>query len=188
MNNIKIEKTDEKLSINVPYNKEFLEEFKNCIGTRTWNNNTKSWICNVSDEKIIRNLILKYFGYDEKCNTTKEIYIEALNYMSNELDSIYFCGIPIARAYGRDSGAKVCENVTLIDGDIGSCGSRIHWDTYVQKGSTFKVIVAETFNLSDANWKIINNSSITKDNLLKEKETLLKRLEEIEKELKTIGE
>jgi len=50
-------------------------------------------------------------------------------------------GVKVAVAFDRDSGARVAYGARMIDGDIGSGGSRKNWHCYVAKGSVFEIEV-----------------------------------------------
>lgn len=52
---------------------------------------------------------------------------------------ISFCGYAIARAYGRDSGGKLGDNIAKISGTIGSGGSSKNWHTTIDKDSVFRL-------------------------------------------------
>ena len=45
----------------------------------------------------------------------------------------------MARAYGRDSGAKIGEGVVFLEGGASSGGSVKNWYTTIKKGSVFEV-------------------------------------------------
>lgn len=61
--------------------------------------------------------------------------------------AVIFMGIKVAVAFDRDSGAKVGYGARMIEGDIGSGGSRANWYCYVNEGSIFELeIDDETYN------------------------------------------
>lgn len=53
----------------------------------------------------------------------------------------YFMGYTVARAYGRDSGAKLGDNVSMLKGGISSGGSMNNWKTYIDEDSVFRLQV-----------------------------------------------
>lgn len=60
--------------------------------------------------------------------------------------AVVFMGEKLAVAFDRDSGARVAYgSARLIDGKIGSGGSRANWYCYVAEGSIFEVAVDEEF-------------------------------------------
>ena len=99
--------------------------------------------------------------------TKTKVRITALNNIERKY-SVNFMGIKVAVAFDRDSGAKVGYDAIMIEGDIGSCGSRIHWVCYVCEGSIFELAVdTEFYNKNKnriKNWKIeeIEEFSMTK--------------------------
>lgn len=55
--------------------------------------------------------------------------------------TVEFIGYTIARAFGRDSGAKLGDGVYMTDGKIRSCGSVKNWCSQVVAGSVFRLEV-----------------------------------------------
>lgn len=66
-------------------------------------------------------------------------------------DAINFLGYPIAKATGRDSGAIVCNDVSMISGKIDSAGSVKNWSTEIRKDSCFRLHISKNLleNLTD---------------------------------------
>ena len=61
--------------------------------------------------------------------------------------AVIFMGVKVAVAFDRDSGAKIGYGVRMIDGKIGSGGSRANWYCEVKEGSIFELeIDDEIFN------------------------------------------
>lgn len=52
-----------------------------------------------------------------------------------------FCGYTVAKAWGRDSGAKLADEVALIEGKIYSGGSMKNWYTEASESSVFRLEV-----------------------------------------------
>lgn len=174
----------DNLIIITPYNASFIEDLKKSISERKWNGSLKAWIVPKKNLETVENLIKKHYGVSGKSSETKTLKIEAIDDVdSNCRESVQISGIPIVRATGRDSGAWVCDGVSLISGEISSKGSVKNWFTQVKKGTILTITVPLDFILEDGNWKDLSNYDTKKENLLKEKENLLKRLSEIEKEL-----
>jgi hypothetical protein len=96
--------------------------------------------------------------------------------------AVVFMGVKLAVAFGRDSGAKVGYNATLISGDIGSGGSRVNWHCYVAEGAVFELEVDAEFYRKNKNrikkWDIeeIEQFSVSKER----SEALLKMAANIE--------
>ena len=69
------------------------------------------------------------------------VEITAKSNLSCSRGPVTFLGYPIARAFDRDSGAKLGTGVSMIEGDITSGGSRANWTSNVDKGSVFRLQV-----------------------------------------------
>lgn len=54
---------------------------------------------------------------------------------------VLFVGYPIAKATGRDSGAKLCDDVAKIEGTVTSGGSAKNWTTKVMAGTVLRMQV-----------------------------------------------
>lgn len=126
--------------VQTPYDSKYISELKKTISGYKWDPNRKVWLIPVDAEPVMQELLKKYFNYSggptEK-NVT--IIITAKKELSTAADAVRFGPIPIAKASGRDSGAKVMQNVYMLKGEIRSGGSTKHWMTYVAEGSVFKV-------------------------------------------------
>jgi hypothetical protein len=79
--------------------------------------------------------------YNDDCVVAE---IEAIADLSNWQGPISFCGYTIARATGRDSGATLGDEVSMIEGKISSGGSAKNWTTTVKKESKFRLKVPKT--------------------------------------------
>lgn len=54
-----------------------------------------------------------------------------------------FLGYPLAKGTGRDSGAVVCKDVSMIQGKIDSGGSSKNWTTEVSANSIFRLTISK---------------------------------------------
>lgn len=113
-------------AVECPYNTLVTDKFKKLNGT--WNKDLQAWVFDKLAAEYVNKILIKYFGVAEGkfdfCKLTVKNFSK-----TQHLGSINFCGFPIFRAYDRDSGADVCDNVLLIDGEIDSGGSRAYWLT-----------------------------------------------------------
>jgi hypothetical protein len=196
---IKIEKTENKLETYTPYHKDFVSGAKRLGGK--WQSSAKCWTFDRRDETAVINLISNVYGYTGdnggervtvRISTTKEGY-----FRSDARESLRLGPVSIARAYGRDSGATMADNVVVIKGDgFISDGSRKNWHVCTEKETVFeirdlprgtadKIIEAAKDEPYIASAEIVDQS-VDKDALMAEKENLLKRLTEIENLLKTL--
>jgi hypothetical protein len=112
---------------------------------------------------------------------TQKVRITALSTNCRKF-AVVFMGVKVAVAFGRDSGAKVGYDATMISGEIGSGGSRANWYCMVEKGSIFELEVDAEFYQKNKNritkWKIeeIDEFSLSKER----SESLIKMNENLE--------
>jgi hypothetical protein len=177
---------DGEIIVKTPYNAEFVADLKATTSSRKWDGANKTWIVKKDERSAVEKLIQKHFGVSGTESRTKTLIIRAKKEIFEYCKSISVSGIPIARATGRDSGARVCDGVTLLEGHIGSGGSVKNWKTEVDADSVLKITVPLDFTLSDPDWEEITENDSKKADLLKEKAKLEKRLAEIEESLKIL--
>lgn len=169
-----------------PYNKTFVDQIKN-IGGRRWNAEEKCWMVPETEIEQVRQYMLDVFGETDLPNECKKVTVlvtfnaEAYKYC----ESVCLFGKTIARAFGRDSGARVGDDVTLISGSISSGGSARNWCSCVNEGSTFKLrnVPENLLNQKteyDISVNVIDENQIDRAALEAEKEKLLARLAEID--------
>jgi len=180
---IKYEKTEMGLVVETPYNASFVSELKSCIAGCRWDRDTHKWIVPESGEETLKNLLVKYFGW-RPGTTGVTIVIRAKKELSAKTSSVYFHGIPIARATGRDFEARVCDNVALLEGKISSGGSVKNWYTVIHAGTKFRVEQVPDGFVSDDDWEIVETITTDKMAALLEKKTRLEnRIAEINAQL-----
>jgi hypothetical protein len=135
---VRIEQADNNLLVYSQYNPAFVRRSHNLGGK--WNDELKAWIFDSRDEMRIRKLCIDVYGTDgSPTETLYTIQAKANIDIEVSLNSIYFAGHQIARAWGRDSGAKLGEGVLLLEGEIGSGGSRNYWLTRIKSDSVIEI-------------------------------------------------
>lgn len=122
-------KIEEKGRIKVvsPYNGILVSKFRNLRGQFK----DGAWFFDDTLEEYVKEALLQVFGYD---GTTIPDYctLKITGFSkSATTDAVLLFGRTIAKAYGRDSGAKLGDDIVLITGDCGSGGSVKNWSTYV---------------------------------------------------------
>lgn len=188
---MRIETKDGKAYIYTPYNSKFVQKIKR-VSSAKWDPKHGAWVVNVEYVPAVRKIMADVYGesdipaegkrYDIKLTFHKEC--------SRECDGVYFFGKCLAYAYGRDSGAKIGEGVCYLDGDCKSGGSVRRWQSIVKKGSVVMVYdVPESLARSEkpvdgVDFEFIERTP-DKDTLLREKESLLARIAEIDAVLQT---
>ena len=103
---------------------------------------TKSWAFEAQDLKRVLKNLKKWFGYEKGCKFNPYKFRADEDHYGDR-DAVKCWGIDLARASGRDSGAKIGIGVKLLEGKIDSGGSMKNWNTRVDTGATFEVMLPE---------------------------------------------
>lgn len=186
MSDIKVKINEEtgKAGIYTPYNPEFVKLIKNIGGAR-WNG--ECWVIPATEIDIAREYMLDVYGEsDISVGENVTIKITAKETLSKERSDVVFANKVLARAWSRDGGARVGADVTLLEGEIDSGGSRNRWDSVVYEGAVFllrnvNTKVLEKEDKSKFDVEAVTEQVIDKSALKAEKEKLLKRIAEIDK-------
>lgn len=131
---IKTEIKNGKVKTTSPYNEDFVKKARGLRGT--WLSG--QWVFDASvEEHVIKAMLDCYsvtgFNPYQVCTLT----VKDLN--TNEWQGgVELFGRPIAKAWGRDSGAKAQEDIFLLEGKFTSGGSMKNWRTYVEH-ATFEM-------------------------------------------------
>lgn len=186
---VQIKIQNDNILVEAPYNTDFIAEARKLNGK--WDGATKAWKFDIRDESRVREICLNVYGNDGLAKNLCTLKVIFPNSEYADKGPIEICGRPIARAFGRDSGAKLCEGIVLLNGNFISGGSMKNWITTVNGGTT---VLVRDFPKSKAEELISQNPEkysiqdetpiVNKDELLKEKQRLLDRLAEIENLLK----
>lgn len=177
---------DNKAEIYTPYNPEFVSVLKESIGSAKWNANKKCWIVPAVSVDSVRKLMIQIYG-ESDIEPAKHVDVKVTfdtDYAYSMCSAYTLFGKTVATAYGRDSGAKIGTDVEVIQGGAYSTGSAKNWRTQIKKGSVF-IIRDVSKNLVDQ-WdddeisvEVVGDAKVDKEELKKEKEMLLRRLETI---------
>ncbi|WP_304333718.1 hypothetical protein [Conchiformibius steedae] len=130
---VRIERTDSQIIITAPYNAEFISHAHNYAGK--FNAETKAWSFDIRDEAYVLEACYLAYGEDGVRYNKCDVQITLPNGYSVEQGTIVFFGRQIARAFGRDSGAKLFDGVVVKKGGFTSGGSRKDWTTCARKGT-----------------------------------------------------
>lgn len=114
-----------------------------------WDENAKAWIFSSIVSDRVDELDVEYNA------KIVNVEITAKKDLSKGRGSIDFCGYSIARATGRDSGAKLSTGVYEISGKIGSGGSQKSWHTTIANGSTFRLKASDTHIMNQEDWTVV---------------------------------
>ena len=170
-----------------PYNSDFVAKIKK-IGGRKWNSAEKCWEVPETEIDTVREYMMAVYGETDKADDSEKVTVK-VTFNESEwavCDSLFLFGKAIARATGRDSGAKVGDDVTVLSGKLTSGGSARNWQTRAEDGTVIKVRNVPMAALANTNGmnvtvEIIEEKEIDRAALIAEKEKILARLAEIEK-------
>ena len=169
-----------------PYNVEFVARIKN-IGGRKWNPDERCWMIPEAEIETARQYMLEVYGETDLPDGDERVTVKVTfnDDVAERTAPVILFGKEIARAWDRDGGAKVGEDVTLISGNISSGGSRANWLTKIAEGSVFKVrnVPRKALELKhhyDVTVEEIEEDKVDRKSLEEEKAKLLARLAEIE--------
>ena len=180
-----------KIAVKSPYNIDFVEEARRRNGS--FNSTKKEWFFDERDEDYIRELCIKIYGTDGEITAeTVNVRVTVNSTWAEWRGGLALYGRQIARAWGRDSGAKSGEGVIWVSGDGADSGGSVkNWRTIIAAGTVIELrdipkSLVENNNIPDElSVEIISENSIDKDALKAEREKLTARIDEIDKLLDT---
>lgn len=143
------------LTVEAPYNPDFPARAK-ALGGR-WQPATKRWEFDARDESRVRSVCLDVYGDDGTPQARVTLRATAKADLFAERDSIYLAGRPVARAFSRDSGARLGDGVVVLEGGSpDSGGSRTKWRTTIPKGCVLEIrdVPVAAMPESDSCWEI----------------------------------
>jgi hypothetical protein len=131
MNNTTITTTDTQITVTGPYNSEFIAKARRLAGK--WH--APSWVFDIRDENAVRAACLKCYGTDGHTTDLVDVRVTIPHDgrgVGGARGPIELFGRTLARAFGRDSGAKLGDGVVVEAGGFGSGGSMKNWTTTVK--------------------------------------------------------
>lgn len=143
---------DDNPSITHPrFNAWLVDEAKDLSGK--WFSERKRWIF----PKMAAPEVAKL---NQRFNTNPIIIeIVAKRRLEVTTDPVTCLGYTIARAFGRDGGAKLGDQVMLLKGGQTSGGSRANWKTIVYEGSRYRLEVPAAlitdWHIETDDWELI---------------------------------
>ncbi len=178
---------DDKVKVVSPYNAEFVQKCRNLRGTFK----AGAWWFDDSIIDYVREAMLNFYG------TTGEIPYENCTLLITDFSDCEGCGPvvlfgrTIAKAFGRDSGARLGDDIIFITGTYNSGGSVKNWNTDV-RNATFEIHnfpvpsleLPEVKKAIEEGWCKVKYPRKKRDPelMLKEIEELKTRIVELEKE------
>lgn len=136
---ISITSTPDEKQIRVvsPYSEDFVGRARGLRGR--WSSPDKAWVFDARAEPIVRSILVEIYGTDDTKSDAADlvaVFVYARHTVTQPCGPIAMdCGITLARAIGRDSGARVADSVAHLRGPKpGSGGSRANWITTLPAG------------------------------------------------------
>lgn len=122
-------------TLRAKYNKILVDKCR-ILGGK-WDGEEQAWIFSTIVADQVEEL-------DEKYNSVeKAVEITFAEAVSAHQEAVYLSGFKIAQAWGRDSGAKIAEDVSFVTGEPRSGGSMKNWRTVVDEGCVLRMSVPE---------------------------------------------
>ena len=185
---MKIEWTEKEILVRTQYHPALPARARKIGGK--WDAHKKMWKFDIRDEGRVEELYRAIYGHwDTDGKPAADAVTVQVEYLDNYYEycaGIFFGGRQVARATGRDSGAKLGNGVVLLDGKVGSGGSRKNWKTYIDAGTIVEIkdipmaaVQAEIDN-NDGEYEITIIGDINVSALTEEKNRLLARIAEID--------
>lgn len=184
---IQSEIKDGRAYLSTPYSTEFIQRIKRCGGR--WDAESRRWHVPEDALPVARTIMREIYGETDEAPAVETVTLEA-TFTRDAVGygaPIELAGRVIARAWGRDSGARSGNEVAFVEGNPTSGGSTRNWTTIVPAGSVvllFRVPIALAHKLlaappEDVNIRIIDDPKLNRAALIEEKAKLLARIAEI---------
>jgi hypothetical protein len=135
---IRIKRTDTTITIASPYNADLPKRARALSGR--WDAIAKFWSFPRAAEPQVKDLYLDIYGEWDDQTTDYVILRCTAKAAAETCSSLSLGGRVIARAFGRDSGARIADGVILVEGRFDSGGSVKNWRTCVEEGTVFRVL------------------------------------------------
>lgn len=185
--NVVIDVRDSTISVESPYNADFVKAARDMGGR--WDGSSSSWLFDRRDEADVKALCMKIYGTDGDMSDVVTIKVTFPEGYEEYTEPIALSGRLIARAFGRDSGARLGEGVRLVSGGFNSGGSVKNWKTVANEGTAtlvrdFSRAAAEELAESPPSGmliEIIDESGPDKGALKAERARLMARIGEIDR-------
>lgn len=185
---IKINTINDRAYLETPYNADFVAAIKGIGGAR-WDRDRRAWSIPEESVEQARAIMRDVYGADDRPSAEPNVSVRLTFgervYRTHESIMIY--GKTVASAYGRDSGARVGDDVAFVEGKPTSGGSVKNWATIIPEGC-----VAVLHNVPQAALQMELPEGVTAEVISKgpdraaleaERERLLARLAEIDQQL-----
>lgn len=183
---MKIKIEDGLAFVHTPYHPDFVKKIKSCSSAK-WDATRRAWQIKAEQVPIVRKLMVDIFGESDIPTEGKrfDVQLEFHTSVSAWHEGVYLLGKCLARASGRDSGARPGDGVCYIEGGCSSGGSMKNWTSIVDEGSIVILYdIPESLILKEKcqegiDYKLIERNP-NEDELKAEKNRLMARIKEID--------
>lgn len=186
-----IRQDGDRLTVTAFYNTVFVKTARDLGGSFV----DGVWSFDLRDATFVRDACYRCFGDDGVRKNVCSVRLTLQPGYSRICAPITFFGRVIARASGRDSGAKRGGYVVLLSGCFVSGGSYQNWTTAVAEGAAAVVILRDVSRLlvdeyvpeNGVTVEILTEQHGTIETLLAQREILRKELAATEAKLRALG-
>lgn len=184
--------TDNRAAVVAPYHPQFVKRVK-LLGGK-WDALNRTWNVPANAVDSVRSIMRTIYGRDDLFAG------ETLTVRLNFRESYSVCHAPItmlgrtlASASGRNSGARIGDDVQFLAGAPTSGGSVKYWTTIIPSDSLVRLpdipkVLIDSAELPDAVDMEIEKSDVNTVALAEEREKLLARITEIDAILERSGD
>jgi hypothetical protein len=137
MKPIRIEQVGERIALTSPYHEDLPAKAKALAGR--FERATESWFFAACDLEHVRVMCRDIWGADDTDAGDATVRLRCIKGVRQERKGITLRGVPIARAFGRDTDAKLEQDVVFLVGAPYSGGSRANWCTTLADGAVFEL-------------------------------------------------
>lgn len=183
---IKINTIEDRAYLETPYNANFVAAIKR-IGGASWDRDRRAWCIPADAIDQAREIMRRVYGEDDRPSTEPSVSVRLTfgREVSELRAPVTILGKSIASAWGRDSGARVGDDVAFVEGRPESGGSFKNWRSVVPAGSVVVLHnvpqAALQMELPEGvTAEVMQPATIDRDALQAERERLLARLAEID--------
>lgn len=136
MCNIKVTIKDGRASIYTPFNRDFVAAIKSNIGGRKWDADNKCWTVPEEALSQVRQIMMDVYGETDLPDAGGSVTVKLTikQDLSEYCDGVIRFKKVLALARDRDSGARPGDDVTYLEGEPTSGGSRANWKSIVPEG------------------------------------------------------
>lgn len=182
---MKITVENNRANVYSPYNADFVSKIRG-IGGAKWDSSAKCWSVPAESVDQVREIMLDVYGETDLISGRKVSVRLTFSQSVAEYNApVTIYGKTVSRAFGRDSGARVGNDVAFVQGAPKSGGSAKNWTSVVPEGS---VVVLHNVPESMLEQELpggvtaeVLSDEPNRAELLREKERLLARLAEIDR-------